>query len=417
MLQSTLFSKTRREAPKDEVSKNAQLLIRAGFIHKELAGVYSYLPLGLRSLKKIEQIIREEMESIGGQEVLLSSLQDSEKWQKSGRWSKEANDIWFKTELASGSEVGLANTHEEAMAVMMTDHVRSYHDLPRYVYQFQNKFRNELRAKSGIMRTREFIMKDLYSFAKSEEELDQYYEQVTAAYKKIFQRVGIGDRTFLTFASGGMFSKFSHEFQTICEAGEDTIYVSTEHNMAVNLEVCNDEVLGELQLIKDDLVPHKAIEVGNIFKLGTRYSEPLGLTYTDEGGKKQPVIMGSYGIGLGRLLGTIAEVLSDDKGLVWPKAVAPFAVHLVALQGKDGKVLEAAQALYQKLQKAGVETLLDDRNLKAGEHFADADLLGLPTRVVLSEKTLAAGTYEVRDRRTGETQMLDEAKLLQVLAA
>lgn len=416
MLQSLLFSKTRREAPKDEVSKNASLLIRAGYLYKELAGVYSYLPLGLMVFKKIEQIIREEMAAIGGQEVLLSSLQDSGKWQESGRWSDEVNDIWFKTKLASGTEVGLANTHEEAMTVMMRDQVRSYHDLPRYVYQFQNKFRNELRAKSGIMRTREFVMKDLYSFSRTQEELDNFYEKVITAYKNIFQRVGIGDRTYLTFASGGMFSKFSHEFQTICEAGEDTIYVSSERDLAVNIEVCNDEVLSELKLIKDELVPHKAIEVGNIFKLGTRYSEPLGLAYTDEKGQKHPVIMGSYGIGLGRLMGTIAEVLSDDKGLVWPEAVAPFRVHLIALSGKDESVRQTAGALYHKLQQSGVSVLFDDRNLKAGEHFADSDLLGLPLRVVVSEKSLAAGGCECQERRSGESRILTEAALLQSLA-
>ncbi len=417
MLQSHLFTKTRREAPKDEVAKNAQLLIRAGFIHKELAGVYSYLPLGWRVFKKIEAIIREEMDKLGGQELCLSALQESEKWQKTNRWSDEAVDVWFKTQLKSGSELGLANTHEEAMAALAREHVQSYQDLPCYLYHFQNKFRNELRAKSGIMRTREFVMKDLYSFSRTEQELEEFYNKVIQAYQNIFKRVGIGDRTYLTFASGGSFSKFSHEFQTICDAGEDTIYVSTERNLAVNLEVCTDEVLAELSLIKNELVPHKAIEVGNIFKLGTRYSEPLGLTYTSETGERLPVVMGSYGIGLGRLMGTIAEVLSDENGLVWPKSVAPFAVHLIYLPSKDEKVKKAAEKLYQELIDDEIEVLFDDRELKAGEKFAESDLIGLPHRVVVSEKSVESGKWELKNRATGEVAMVDTGELIKLLNA
>lgn len=415
MLQSQLFTKTRREAPRDEVSRNAQLLIRAGFIHKELAGVYSYLPLGWRVFKKIEAIIREEMNNLGGQEVFLSSLQESEKWQKTSRWSDEVLDVWFKTQLKSGSELGLANTHEEAMAALMREQVQSYQDLPRYVYHFQNKFRNELRAKSGIMRTREFVMKDLYSFTRTEQELDEFYERITLAYRNIFQRVGIGDRTYLTFASGGSFSKFSHEFQTICEAGEDTIYVSAERNLAVNLEVCTDEVLAELSLVKDELVPHKSIEVGNIFKLGTRYSEPLGLVYTSEAGERLPAVMGSYGIGLGRLMGAIAEVLSDENGLAWPKSIAPFLVHLLYLPSKDEKVKQAARELYEQLVKSGVEVLFDDREIKAGEKFADSDLIGLPHRVVVSDKNQASGKWELKNQASGEVVMLGTSELIKSL--
>jgi prolyl-tRNA synthetase len=233
MRQSKLFTKTRREAPADEVAKNAQLLIRAGYVHKEMAGVYDYLPLGLLTLNKIINIIREEMNAIGGEEVLLSTLQDPEAWKKSGRWDDEVVDVWFKTQLKNGSELGLGNTHEEALTVLMAGHTASYKDLPRYVYQFQNKFRNETRAKSGIMRSREFIMKDLYSFSKNENEHIAFYEKVSEAYERVFKRAGIGEKTFKTFASGGSFSKFSHEFQTVCDAGEDTIYINQEHNIAI----------------------------------------------------------------------------------------------------------------------------------------------------------------------------------------
>ncbi|MBI2099950.1 MAG: prolyl-tRNA synthetase [Candidatus Vogelbacteria bacterium] len=400
MRQSELFTKTRREAPKDEVAKNAQLLVRAGFVHKELAGAYSYLPLGLRVLNKIIGIIREEMNAIGGQEVLLTALQDPEPWQKTGRFDDKVIDVWFKTKLASGTEVGLGNTHEEAMAAMMAAFTQSYQDLPRYVYQFQTKFRNEKRVKSGIMRTREFIMKDLYSFTRTAKELDQFYECCIEAYKKIFQRVGIGDRTYLTFASGGAFSKYSHEFQTICDAGEDTIYLSTDRNLAVNIEVCTPEALADLSLVKDELVPHKTIEVGNIFKLGTRFSEPLGLFYTDEAGERQPVVMGSYGIGPGRVLGTVAETLSDEKGLVWPAAIAPFDLHLIEISSKNEAVRQAAVNLYNQLTMAGKTVLYDDRAVSAGEKFADSDLIGIPERLVVSEKTLATGKWEQTQRQS-----------------
>ncbi len=332
MKQSQLFTKTRKEAPAGEVAKNAELLIRAGYIHKEMAGVYEYLPLGLRVLQKIQTIIREEMDKIGGQEVLLTALQDPEVWKTTDRWSDEKVDVWFKTELKNGTLLGLGCTHEEPMTVMMRDHISSYRDLPRITYQFQTKFRNELRAKSGIMRGREFMMKDMYSFSKTQEELDAFYEKSIQAYKNVYDRAGIGDKTYLTFASGGMFSKFSHEFQTVCDAGEDHIYISDEKLMAVNDEVMQNDILQGLGISREGLREAKSIEVGNIFKYGTKYSAPLGLTFKDEDGVDKDVIMGAYGIGLGRLMGTVVELLSDDKGLVWPESIAPFAVHLIVLK-------------------------------------------------------------------------------------
>lgn len=413
MRQSELFTKTRREAPKDEVSKNAQLLIRAGYIHKEMAGAYSFLPLGLRVLENIQTIIREEMNAIGGQEVLLTSLQDPAVWKKTGRW--DDIDIWFKTEIKSGGEVGLATTHEEPLTVLMKEHVQSYKDLPRYVYQFQTKFRNELRAKSGIMRTREFVMKDLYSFNRDEKEFREFYEQCAAAYKTIFERVGIGAHTFRTFASGGSFSRYSDEFQTVCEAGEDTIYLDRAKGIAVNKEVYTDEVLADLKLKKEELEEKKAIEVGNIFPLGTRFSEALGLTYKDEKGNEKPVVMGSYGIGPARLMGTIVEVLSDEKGIVWPKGVAPFPVHLVSITGGNAGVGSEADRLYELLEEEGIETLYDDRDDRAGEKFADADLIGIPTRLVVSEKTMSEGGVEASSRENGKAALVPESGIVEYI--
>lgn len=412
MRQSRLFTKTRREAPSDEVAKNAQLLIRAGYVHKEMAGVYDYLPLGLRTLNKIIGIIREEMNAIGGQELVMTALQDKELWSRTDRWDDDKVDNWFKTSFKSGGETGLAITHEEPLTRIMTEHISSYRDLPVYAYQFQNKFRNELRAKSGIMRGKEFIMKDLYSFSKDETEHKAFYDKARAAYMKVFERAGIGDRTYVTFASGGIFSEFSEEFQTVSEAGEDTIYIDEKKRIAVNKEVCTDETLATLGLKRDTLVEKRAIEAGNIFNLGTRFSESLGLSYKDAGGKSIPVVMGSYGIGPTRLMGIIVEALADEKGLVWPEAVAPFAVHLVSLGKENDEISKATDALYEDLSKAGVEVLYDDRDLRAGEKFAESDLLGIPKRIVVGKEAVASGAFEVVDRKTGEVVKKTRAELL-----
>jgi prolyl-tRNA synthetase len=413
MRQSKLFTKTRKEVPADEVSKNAKLLTQAGFIHKDIAGVYTYLPLGLRVLKNIENIIREEMNFIDGQEILMTSLQNPEIWKQTGRWDDNVVDVWFKTVLKSGGEIGLASTHEEPVTSIMTQHIASYKDLPVYAYQMQTKFRNETRAKSGIMRTREFVMKDLYSFDTNQDALDAYYEKVSDAYVKIFQRVGIGDKTYKTFASGGIFSKWSHEFQTVCDAGEDIIYIDEEKKIALNKEVYEDEVIKDLGLDKSNLKQEKSIEVGNIFKLGTRFSESLGLYFIDEEGQRKPVVMGCYGIGPGRLMGTIVEALSDEKGMVWPESVAPFKVHLLSL-GNDPKVLFYCDSLYEKLKSLGIETLYDDREVRAGEKFADSDLFGIPYRVVVSEKTLKDNVLEVKKRQEENADMMAEIDFLKM---
>lgn len=417
MRQSQLFTKTRKDAPSDEVSRNAELLIRGGYIHKEMAGVYSYLPLGLRVLKKIENIIREEINAIGGQEVLMTTLQNPEIWKKSNRWDDTVVDNWFKSKLASGGEVGIANTHEEPITNMLTHFVNSYKDFPVYVYQFQNKFRNELRAKSGIMRVKEFIMKDLYSFSKTEEEFKEFYEKCAEAYIKIFKRVGIGHKTYRTIAAGGSFtSGFTDEFQTVSGAGEDTIYINEEKNLAMNKEVYTDENLAKYDFDKSKLKEEKAIEVGNIFPLGTKYAEALDLTYQDEKGIPQKVFMGSYGIGLGRLLGTVVEVLSDDKGIIWPESIAPFAVHLLML-GDDAAVAEEAGRIYESLVKNNIEVLFDDRaEVSAGEKFADADLLGMPYRAVVSARSIKEGGIELKKRTEEKGKIISMEELLQLLA-
>lgn len=409
MKQSHLFTKTRKEAPADELAKNAELLIKGGFIHKEMAGVYSFLPLGLRVLKKIEDIIRTEMNAIGGVEMRTSVIQSKEVWEKSNRWSDDVVDNWFKTTLKSGGEVGLSFTNEEAHANILKQYVSSYKDLPIYPYDFKTIFRNETRSKSGIMRGREFYWKALYSFSKDTAQHEEFYEKSKQAYKNIFQKVGIGHVTYMTFASGGTFSQFSHEFQTVTSAGEDTIYIDESKGIAVNKEVYTDEILAELELSKDSLVEQRAVEVGNIFSLGTKFSEPFDLSYTDEAGQQKLVVMGSYGIGLGRLMGTIVEVLSDDKGIIWPESVAPFRVHILAL-GDTEEVQKEADALYKTLTSKNIEVLYDDRTgLSAGEKFADADLLGMPTRVVVSTRSLKDGGVEVKKRteEKGEIMTVD----------
>ncbi len=401
MLQSKLFTKTRKEAPADEVSKNAQLLIRGGYVYKEMAGAYVYLPLGLKVFNNIVQVIREEMNKVGGQELSMTALQDKEVWNKTGRFSDDVVDVWFKTKLKNDTELGLSFTHEEPITNMMRNYISSYRDLPISAYQFQTKFRNETRAKSGIMRGREFVMKDLYSFARTEEEHIKIYEELKQAYVDTFNRLGIGEKTYITFASGGSFSKYSHEFQTITDAGEDLIYVDEEKKIAVNEEVLNDEVLKDLGVVRENLKQVKSAEVGNIFSLGTKFSDAFDLTYIDDKGEKQKVIMGSYGIGPGRVMGTIVELLSDDKGIIWPESIAPFKVHLLSF-----KQDEKAKEIYDALTAKGVEVLFDDRDVSIGVKLNDADLLGMPHRVLITEKSLAAGGVEYKKRTEAEVTII-----------
>lgn len=403
MRMSQLFTKTSKQAPADEVAKNAQLLIRAGYVYKTMAGVYSYTPLGLRVIENIKQIVREEMNAVRSQELLMSTLQRKETWLETGRWSDEVVDVWFKSRLQDGTDVGFGWTHEEPIIEMLRSFTKSYKDLPVSVYQFQNKLRNELRAKSGILRGREFIMKDMYSIHATKEDLDAYYEAVIAAYKRCYDRFGIGEDTYVTFASGGAFTKFSHEFQTICDAGEDYIYLHREKNIAVNEEVIDDAVQ-ELGIAREDLEKVKTAEVGNIFNFGTQKSEEMGLVFTGEDGQQHHAYMGSYGIGISRVMGVIVEKFADEKGLVWPTGVAPFALQLVVI-GDGAK--ETADQWYQSLAGEGIAVLYDDRDVRPGAKFADAELMGVPWRVTISERLLEGGQFELTNRRTGQTELLD----------
>ena len=393
------------------MAHNAQLLIRAGYVHKTMAGVYSYTPLGLAVLENIKQIVREEMNRIRSQELLMSTLQRQELWQETGRWSDELVDVWFKSHLQDGTEVGFGWTHEEPIIELLRSYLKSYKDLPISVYQFQNKLRNELRAKSGIMRGREFIMKDMYSIHASKEDLEAYYQAVIEAYKRCYNRFGLGDDTYVTFASGGAFTKFSHEFQTICEAGEDYIYLHRGRDLEINEEVV-DEAVRELGIDKSELERVKTAEVGNIFNFGTQKSEEMGLVFTGEDGRQHHAYMGSYGIGITRVMGVIVEKFADDKGLVWPEEIAPARVHLVQI-GKES--VAAADELYDTLQQAGITVLYDDRTARPGEKFADAELLGMPTRVTVSDRLLETEEWEVVDRRTGKQQRLTTSQLLATL--
>ncbi len=404
-----LFTKTLKDAPADEVAKNAQLLIRAGYIYKVMAGVYAYTPLGLRVVENIKQIVREEMNAVNGQELIMSSLQRKETWLETGRWSDEVVDVWFKSKLQDGTDVGFGWTHEEPIVEMLRTYLKSYKDLPISVYQFQTKLRNELRAKSGIMRGREFIMKDMYSVHATKEDLDAYYNRVIEAYKRCYDRFGIGDDTYVTFASGGAFTKFSHEFQTICDAGEDYIYLHRGKNIAINEEVIDDAVK-ELGVERSELEKIKTAEVGNIFNFGTQKSEEMNLVFTDQFGKEQFAYMGSYGIGITRVMGVIVEKFADDKGIVWPENIAPLKVYLVRIGGEAA--VREADALYDELTAKGIEVLYDDRDERPGAKFADSELMGIPYRITVSDRLLKQKQYELTSRVTSETSLLTHEELL-----
>lgn len=406
MKMSQLFTRTLRDAPADEVAKNAQLLIRAGFVYKEMAGAYAYLPLGIRVIEKIKQIVREEMNAIDSNELLMTGLQRKDLWEKTGRWDSETVDVWFKSQLQDGTEIGFGWTHEEPIVEMMKQYIHSYKDLPVSLYQFQTKMRNELRAKSGIMRGREFIMKDMYSFHATKEDLETYYDRAIEAYKKVYDRLGFGEETYVTFASGGAFTKFSHEFQTICDAGEDIIYLHRGKNIAVNEEVIDDAVK-ELGISRDELEPVRAAESGNIFNFGSQKTDEMGLYYVGEDGQQHSLYIGSYGIGITRAMGVVVEKFADERGLVWPEAIAPFGVHLVQI----GDVTAEAQALYDELTQKGIEVLWDDRDARAGEKFADADLIGIPHRIVVSKKHVEQQRYEYKKRTETDAQILTRDEL------
>ncbi len=412
MKQSQLFTKTRKEAPADEMAKNAQLLIRGGFVDKVMPGVYSFLPLGLRVLNNIKTIINKEMFALGSEEIIMSTLQEKSVWEKTNRWSDESVDIWFKSALKNGSEIGFGWSHEEPITEMMKNHISSYKHLPVFVHQFQNKLRNETRAKSGIMRGREFVMKDMYSYCISEDQHMEFYNKSIDAYMNVYRALGLGDITYVTSASGGVFTdKFSHEFQTLCEVGEDIIHVHKHKKLAINDEIFNDETLEKLGESKTDFEAKKSAEVGNIFTFGTEKTSQMELLFTNETGEKEPVYLGSYGIGVTRLIGVMVELFSDDRGIIWPESVAPFRVHLIQI----GETGTQCTKLYNTLTAQGIEVLWDDRDLSAGNKFADSDLIGIPYRVVVSEKSMTAGGYELKKRNETESKIVSQEQLFQDL--
>ncbi len=404
MRQTQLFTKTKKLAPKDEMSKNAELLIRGGFVHKEMAGVYSFLPLGLRVLNKIENIVRAEMNAIGGQEIRVATLHPSDPWKKTGGWDKI--DVLFKLTSRTENEYALGQSEEEIVTPLVQEYAFSYRDLPLAVYQIGQKYRDELRAKSGIMRGREFGMKDMYSFHTNQTDFNRFYEIVKKSYFNIYERCGLNAK--VTEASGGNFSeKISYEFMVLTEAGEDDILYCEICEYCVNLEIAKakeGDACPKCQ--KSKLRSAKASEVGNVFDLGQKYAKDFGFTYMDEAGTRTFPLMGCYGMGTTRLMGVIVEALSDVSGIVWPESVAPFRVHLLSLDAN-----EQAEEIYKQLTDAGVEVLYDDRDARAGEKFADSDLIGIPYRVVISQRSLASGLAEVKRRTAKSAEMVPLGEL------
>ncbi|OGN09500.1 MAG: hypothetical protein A3J46_00455 [Candidatus Yanofskybacteria bacterium RIFCSPHIGHO2_02_FULL_41_11] len=398
---SQLFTKTLREAPADELAINAQYLIRGGLVFKNSAGVYSLLPLGWRVIQKIANIIREEINAIGGQELLMPTLIEKKYMEPTARWDL---DVGYFAKAKSEKEAGfvLGWSHEEVLTTIASKYISSYKDLPFSAYQIQTKFRHEARAKSGLLRGREFMMKDLYSFHSSQKDLDLYYEKAREAYHKIFGRCGL--KAIYTVAAGGIFTdKFTHEFQVLSPIGEDTIMLCPGCNYAENIEISKLKIDDPCPKCGTKVIEEKSIEVGNIFDNGTKYSAALGLEFADESGNKQPVVMGAYGIGLGRVMGTVVEIQNDKDGMIWPESIAPYKVHLISLDGTD----EESEKMYRDLQAKNVEVLYDDRDDKtAGEKFADADLIGCPIRLVVSKKTLAHNSVEIKKRSSKETQLV-----------
>jgi len=416
MLQSHLFYKTSKEKSAEVESVSHNLLVRAGFIDQLMSGVYTFLPLGLKVLKNIENIVRKNMKDspANGQEILMPVLQPKENWQKTGRW--ETLDILFKIKGKGDKEYAMGPTHEEIVSPLAKKNVFSYKDLPFFLFQVQTKFRDELRAKSGILRTREFLMKDLYSFHSTQEDLDKYYEKMIKVYFNVFKECGIyktgkNPITYRTLASGGSFSKYSDEFQAITDAGEDIIYICQKCQLSINKEIKEENK--ECPNCKGTVFEEKkSVEVGNIFKLGTKYSLPFELKFRDKDGFEKPVIMGCFGIGLSRIMGTVVETSHDEKGIIWPKSIAPFLVHIIPA-GDSQKIKAMAVKIYNILQKEKIEVLYDDRQDKSvGEKFAEADLIGIPYRIVVSEKTLKASSIEIKERGKDKVKLVRVNQLL-----
>jgi len=408
MLYSNIFTRTKKEAPKDETTRNAELLVQAGFVNKLMAGSYSYLPLGLRVLRKIEDIVREEMNAIGGQEVLLPALQPAENWRQTGGWDNI--DVLFKIKSRTGKDYALGQSHEEVITPLVKEYISSYKDLPVFVYQIQNKYRDELRAKSGILRGREFGMKDMYSFHKDQEDFERFYEIVKKAYLRIFEQCGLEAK--VTEASGGAFTKkISYEFMVLTNAGEDDILYCDQCQYCVNSEIAEAKEGDKCLKCEGKLNRGRASEIGNVFDLGQKYTKDFDLYVLNENGEKIYPIMGCYGIGTTRLMGVIVEKFNDKNGIIWPKSVAPFDVHLIDIkQEKEGA------EVYDRLMEQGVDVLYDDRQeVSAGEKFADADLIGIPLRLVVSEDSLKGGGVEVKKRGSKEKEIISIERIKELI--
>lgn len=399
MRQSQLFGKTSKQAPAEATAISHQYLVRGGFIDQLMSGVYSFLPLGLRVHQKIENIIREEMNAAGGQEILLPAMSPKNLWEETGRWATYDPKL-FTLKDRHDKEIALGPTHEEVITDLVRRRVQSYKDLPFALYQIQNKFRNELRSTGGLLRVREFVMKDLYSFNESEEDLEKYFEKMIEVYEKIFNRCGI--KPIITKASGGSIGgSTTYEFQVPTKVGEDIVYLNKETGKAFNKELLNEIPENE----RDQYEQIPAVEAGQVFSLGTKYSAVMGANFVDRDGKEKPIVMGCYGIGLGRLMATIVEAFHDERGIIWPEEVAPFAIHLISL-GNTDEVNKQAEKLYEKLLQDNFDVLFDDREESAGVKLGDSDLIGIPQRWIVSEKTLKEDSIEIKKRSEETTKLL-----------
>lgn len=405
MNQSQFFTKTLRKDPKDAVAVSHKFLVRAGFIHQLTSGVWALLPLGLRVYRRIENIIRDEMNAIGGQELYLPALQPKELWQETQRW-ETIDPPLFKLKDRHGKWLGLGSTHEEVITELVRLYIESYRDLPKVVYQIQSKFRNEMRPTGGLLRTREFVMKDLYSFHASEKDLDAYYKKVVTAYITLYKRCGI-EVVVVKALSGTIGGSESHEFMVLAESGEDKIVLCKSCGWAANIEVVKKSTCPQC---RKALKQWKAIEAGHTFKLGTTYSHKMQAFFTNKNGTQKPVIMGCYGIGLQRLMAAIVEARHDKDGMIWPQSVAPFDIHLIGLDLRDKQVKKFAQEVYTALKKIGKQVLFDDRDESAGVKFKDADLIGIPIRLVISKKTKNKIEYKERDKKI--TKLFTRLQLL-----
>lgn len=408
-----MVSKTAKNVAADSESINAKLLVQAGFVDQEMAGVYTWLPLGLVVLRKIEDIVREEMNALGASEIFMPSLQPKEYWDATNRW--EGVDVLFKLKSQTGKDYALGCTHEEVVTPLIKKFVQSYKDLPLAVYQINTKFRDELRAKSGVLRGREFRMKDMYSFHTTQEDLSAFYQRALKAYVRAYSRCGL--QVKVVQASGGVFTQnLSHEFQALTDAGEDVLIACEKCEFGENTEIATKSEGEACPNCGATLVKTKGIEVGNIFDLGTKYSDAFELDFTGEDGTRKRVLMGCYGIGTSRLVGSIVEASHDDKGMIWPKSVAPALVHLVRL-GTEPETITAGDALYEELRAAGVSVFYDDRDASAGAKFGDADLMGMPLRLTISKRMIAEEAIEWKARTEAEATKVTRAEVMEKIQA